>query len=84
MVSEKHAHENASGTASNWRIAENYYTADYPDDEVASDDEFGLNPYSFRNNASDVEEYDLDDDDEADKDGFKAFRGPDGLLSKHL
>ncbi|KAK7923278.1 hypothetical protein PG985_007349 [Apiospora marii] len=65
--------------------AENYYTADYPDDEVASDDEFGLNPYSFRNNASDVEEYDLDDDEsEADKDGFKAFRGPDGLLSKHL
>ncbi|KAK8140343.1 hypothetical protein PG984_000409 [Apiospora sp. TS-2023a] len=63
--------------------AENYYTADYPDDEVASDDEFGLNPYSFRNNASDVEEYDLDDD-ESEKDGFKAFRGPDGLLSKHL
>ncbi|KAK8088055.1 hypothetical protein PG997_003016 [Apiospora hydei] len=63
--------------------AENYYTADYPDDEVASDDEFGLNPYSFRNNASDVEEYDLDDD-ESDKDGFKSFRGPDGLISKHL
>ncbi|KAK8055446.1 hypothetical protein PG993_000673 [Apiospora rasikravindrae] len=63
--------------------AENYYTADYPDDEVASDDEFGLNPYSFRNNASDVEEYDLDDDD-SDKDGFKSFRGPDGLISKHL
>ncbi|KAK8050560.1 hypothetical protein PG994_012290 [Apiospora phragmitis] len=66
--------------------AENYYTADYPDDEVASDDEFGLNPYSFRNgNASDLEEYDLDDEDsEADKDGFKSFRGPDGLISKHL
>ncbi|KAI1772385.1 hypothetical protein F4818DRAFT_170911 [Hypoxylon cercidicola] len=45
--------------------AENYYAADYPEDEVASDDEYGHNPYSFRNgNASDLEEYDLDDDDD--------------------
>ncbi|KAK6841419.1 hypothetical protein PG987_002279 [Apiospora arundinis] len=64
--------------------AENYYTADYPDDEVASDDEFDRNPYSFRNgNASDMEEYDVDDEEE-EVDGFKAFRGPDGLISKHL
>ncbi|KAI1762511.1 hypothetical protein GGR53DRAFT_416686 [Hypoxylon sp. FL1150] len=54
--------------------AENYYAADYPEDEVASDDEYGNNPYSFRNgNASDLEEYDLDveDDDAAlsDQDG---------------
>ncbi|KAI1458308.1 hypothetical protein F4805DRAFT_144945 [Annulohypoxylon moriforme] len=46
--------------------AENYYTADYPDEEVASDDEFDKNPYSFRTgNASDLEEYDLADDDDA-------------------
>ncbi|KAK7989716.1 hypothetical protein PG989_010031 [Apiospora arundinis] len=64
--------------------AENYYTADYPDDEVASDDEFDRNPYSFRNgNASDMEEYDVDDEEE-EVDGFKAFRGPDGLISKHF
>ncbi|KAI0386120.1 hypothetical protein F5Y04DRAFT_116148 [Hypomontagnella monticulosa] len=45
--------------------AENYYAADYPDEEVASDDEFDKNPYSFRTeNASDLEEYDLDDEDE--------------------
>ncbi|KAI1384595.1 uncharacterized protein F4822DRAFT_415667 [Hypoxylon trugodes] len=45
--------------------AENYYAADYPDEEVASDDEFGQNPYSFRTrNASDLEEYDLDNDDD--------------------
>ncbi|KAI1213263.1 uncharacterized protein F4807DRAFT_256731 [Annulohypoxylon truncatum] len=44
--------------------AENYYTADYPDEEVASDDEFDKNPYSFRTgNASDLEEYDLADED---------------------
>jgi hypothetical protein len=39
--------------------AEDYYTADYPDDEVASDDEFGYNPYKYRTgNASDLEEFD--------------------------
>ncbi|RDL34433.1 uncharacterized protein BP5553_07561 [Venustampulla echinocandica] len=51
--------------------AEDHYTADYPDDEVDSDDEFGRNPYSYRTqNASDLEEFDEDDatfsDDEAD------------------
>lgn len=52
--------------------AENYYTADYPDDEVDSDDEYNLHAYDYRNgNASDLEEYDerdegyvLDDGDE--------------------
>ncbi|KAI0180951.1 hypothetical protein GGR52DRAFT_12006 [Hypoxylon sp. FL1284] len=49
--------------------AENYYAADYPEDEVASDDEYNYNAYSFRNrNASDLEEYDLDDDDDDDDD----------------
>ncbi|KAF4984025.1 hypothetical protein FZEAL_683 [Fusarium zealandicum] len=39
--------------------AENYYTADYPEDEVESDDEYGRQPYGYRNgNASDDEEFD--------------------------
>ncbi len=48
--------------------AENYYTADYPDDEVASDDEQDRNAYHYRaGNASDLEEFDAEDwsDDEA-------------------
>ncbi|OTB08382.1 hypothetical protein M426DRAFT_317005 [Hypoxylon sp. CI-4A] len=65
--------------------AENYYAADYPDEEVASDDEFGQNPYSFRTgNASDLEEYDLDDEEEAsddsgkeDEDGIDPMNQPD-------
>ncbi|KAI8624400.1 hypothetical protein F5Y19DRAFT_318218 [Xylariaceae sp. FL1651] len=68
--------------------AENYYTADYPDEEVASDDEFDQNPYSFRTgNASDLEEYDVDDDYD-DKEGntsqFKTYIGRNGLKSNHL
>ncbi|KAI1374570.1 hypothetical protein F4677DRAFT_161235 [Hypoxylon crocopeplum] len=73
--------------------AENYYAADYPDEEVASDDEFGRNPYSFRNgNASDLEEYDLEDDDDdaafSDKDDpssrFKTYISKGGLRTNHL
>ncbi|KAH8801496.1 hypothetical protein F5884DRAFT_684691 [Xylogone sp. PMI_703] len=42
--------------------AENHYTADYPDEEVASDDEYDIDPYRYRtHNASDLEEYDIDD-----------------------
>ncbi|KND94942.1 hypothetical protein TOPH_00508 [Tolypocladium ophioglossoides CBS 100239] len=38
--------------------AENHYTADYPEDEVESDDEYGRRPYGYRNgNASDDEEF---------------------------
>ncbi|RSM17309.1 hypothetical protein CDV31_003864 [Fusarium ambrosium] len=48
--------------------AENYYTADYPEDEVESDDEYGRRAYGYRNgNASDDEEFDnmdYDDDDD--------------------
>ncbi|KAH8673600.1 hypothetical protein BX600DRAFT_209798 [Xylariales sp. PMI_506] len=72
--------------------AENYYTADYPDEEVASDDEFGHNAYAYRNgNASDLEEYDITNDAEtnpndelADKTGFKAYIGRDGHIRRHL
>lgn len=50
-------------------IAENYYTADYPEDEVDSDDEYGRHPYEYRNrNASDEEEFDNDNYDDADHD----------------
>jgi hypothetical protein len=70
--------------------AENYYTADYPDEEVATDDEYGRNAYSFRNgNASDLEEYDVGDDSDGVDDELggtesNSFRGRDGLVTKHL
>ncbi|KAJ8068043.1 hypothetical protein OCU04_003619 [Sclerotinia nivalis] len=49
---------------------ENYYTADYPDAEVDSDDEYNRNAYAYRTgNASDLEEFDEDDSDE-DEMGF--------------
>jgi len=40
--------------------AEGYYGADYPEDEVASDDEFGRGAYGYRNTASDDEQWDSD------------------------
>ncbi|KAF4426641.1 hypothetical protein FACUT_9755 [Fusarium acutatum] len=50
-------------------LAENYYTADYPEDEVESDDEYGRHPYGYRNgNASDDEEFDNMYYDESDND----------------
>ncbi|KAK1980484.1 hypothetical protein LZ30DRAFT_723149 [Colletotrichum cereale] len=42
--------------------AENHYTADYPEDEVDSEDEYNRHAYLFRNaNASDEEEFDSRD-----------------------
>ncbi|KAI0118901.1 hypothetical protein GGR51DRAFT_137654 [Nemania sp. FL0031] len=71
--------------------AENYYTADYPDEEVATDDEFDKNPYAFRNgNASDLEEYDVESesDDQSDEETttgqFRTYIGRNGLRSNHL
>lgn len=53
-------------------LAENHYTADYPDDEVASDDEFDRNPYHYRtHNASDLEEFDENDAAFSDNDSTK-------------
>ncbi|KAI1144490.1 hypothetical protein F5Y05DRAFT_28700 [Hypoxylon sp. FL0543] len=64
--------------------AENYYAADYPDEEVASDDEFDKNPYSFRTgNASDLEEYDLNDDDYDDDAAF-SDKGEEGRFSTYI
>ncbi|PHH69892.1 hypothetical protein CDD80_6385 [Ophiocordyceps camponoti-rufipedis] len=61
--------------------AENHYTADYPEEEVQSDDEFGRGAYDYRCGASDDEEFDEaccndhyeaplndDEDDDNDKD----------------
>lgn len=46
-------------------VDENHYTADYPEDEVESDDEFGRDDYRYRTgNASDKEEFDDADEDE--------------------
>jgi hypothetical protein len=49
-------------------LAEDYYAADYPEDEVASDDEYGRDDYHYRTgNASDMEEYDgVDEDNDPD------------------
>ncbi|KAF6828606.1 hypothetical protein CMUS01_08512 [Colletotrichum musicola] len=45
--------------------AENHYTADYPEDEVDSEDEYDRHAYLFRNaNASDEEEFDTRDEDD--------------------
>ena len=50
--------------------AENYYTHDYPEDEVSSDDEFDRDAYHYRNgNASDMEEFEEDSDGEREGDG---------------
>jgi hypothetical protein len=50
--------------------AEDHYTADYPDEEVESDDEFGRDAYRYQNhNAADLEEFDENDvlsDEEGD------------------
>ncbi|KAI0481619.1 hypothetical protein F4859DRAFT_426963 [Xylaria cf. heliscus] len=69
--------------------AENYYTADYPDEEVATDDEFDQNPYAFRTgNASDLEEYDVESDDQFDEESatsqFRTYIGRNGARSNHL
>jgi len=37
-------------------IAEDYYAADYPEDEMASDDEYGRNAHQYRQDASDRED----------------------------
>ncbi|CAK7268639.1 hypothetical protein SEPCBS57363_003195 [Sporothrix epigloea] len=50
--------------------AENYYTHDYPEDEVSSDDEYGRDAYHYRTvNATDLEEFESDDEGGAAADG---------------
>ncbi|QIX00839.1 hypothetical protein AMS68_006356 [Peltaster fructicola] len=53
--------------------AEDYYAADYPEDELASDDEYDNNAYNFRRRAnSDVEQWNHrdSDDDEQEADPY--------------
>lgn len=42
--------------------AENYYTADYPDEDLDSGDEYDRGAYNYRGNASDQEEFDERDE----------------------
>ncbi|GAB7360137.1 hypothetical protein MBLNU230_g7900t1 [Neophaeotheca triangularis] len=64
--------------------AEDFYGADYPDDELASDDEYDRGAYQYRAGGSDDEEYDRatwsdDDDDEADQWASRPWkRAPNG------
>ena len=52
--------------------AEDHYTADYPEDEVDSDDEYDRNAYHYRtHNASDLEEFDELDVTYSDDEGKK-------------
>ena len=44
-------------------VAENYYTADYPDEDLDSGDEFDRDAYNYRGNASDQEEFDERDEE---------------------
>ncbi|KAL2181704.1 uncharacterized protein P884DRAFT_253760 [Thermothelomyces heterothallicus CBS 202.75] len=60
--------------------AENYYTADYPEEELDWDDEFDRNPYTYTTqNDSDREEYDLryfdDEDNWHDDEQYGSFAG---------
>lgn len=60
---------------------------------MATDDEFGNNPYAFRTgNASDLEEYDAgnesdehsDSDEENTSNQFRTYIGRYGMKSNHL
>ncbi|KAK1598506.1 uncharacterized protein LY79DRAFT_246300 [Colletotrichum navitas] len=56
--------------------AENHYTADYPEDEVDSEDEYDRHAYLFRNaNASDEEEFDARDLDEDEGEDMYVMEG---------
>ncbi|KAK1996758.1 hypothetical protein LX36DRAFT_102749 [Colletotrichum falcatum] len=56
--------------------AENHYTADYPEDEVDSEDEYDRHAYLFRNaNASDEEEFDSRDLVEDEDDDMYVMEG---------
>jgi hypothetical protein len=68
--------------------AENHHSTDYPDEEIASDDEYDRNPYLFRNrNASDEEEFDEDDATFSDEEdlGMKAWsKTPPWMRTKNV
>lgn len=56
--------------------AEGYYGADYPEDEVASDDEYGRGAYGYRQAGSDDEQWGSDDgawSDDGDQNPWKKY-----------
>jgi len=55
--------------------AENHYTADYPDDEVASDDEYGVDPYRFTRDLDEFEADGVGPDDDPATAGFRITIG---------
>ena len=59
--------------------AEGYYGAEYPEEEMASDDEFNRNAYGYRHgNASDEEEWDADHGTYSD-DEYERMMDPFGI-----
>ncbi|KAH0273279.1 hypothetical protein KCU91_g6062, partial [Aureobasidium melanogenum] len=54
--------------------AEGYYAADYPEDEVASDDEYDRGAYGYRHGGSDDEQW--ESDPEKWSDGDEAMQNP--------
>lgn len=67
MVSPRHALDPTSSQIiglTDSAAAEDYYAADYPDEEVDSEDEYNRAAYQYRNgNASDLEEFDEREDE---------------------
>lgn len=58
-------------------IAEDYYGADYPEDEVASDDEYDRDAYQYRKNADDLEEFDIHENYDPEHDDDELARSDD-------
>ncbi|KAH0373299.1 hypothetical protein KCU65_g622, partial [Aureobasidium melanogenum] len=54
--------------------AEGYYAADYPEDEVASDDEYDRGAYGYRHGGSDDEQWESDPEEWSD--GDEAMQNP--------
>jgi hypothetical protein len=54
--------------------AEGYYAADYPEDEVASDDEYDRGAYGYRHGGSDDEQWESGPEDWSD--GDDAMQNP--------
>ncbi|KAL1880598.1 hypothetical protein Daus18300_001209 [Diaporthe australafricana] len=63
--------------------AEDYYAADYPDEEVDSEDEYNRAAYQYRNgNASDLEEFDEREDEIVLDHGGEKDGEPDPLSAR--
>ncbi|KAF2400736.1 hypothetical protein EJ06DRAFT_403656 [Trichodelitschia bisporula] len=58
--------------------AEDYYGADYPEDEVESDDEYDINPHQYSNNDSDAD-YGFSDAEDGDAEPQTATKSGTGI-----